>query len=158
MLTGRTIRKVPTLAALVLLLAVAACEDRDKPYVKLLGGGFILNYRIGEVHYGFTAAIVRPVPVGTILEVEFEDPAGGPPFVERRRAGRNALRYSFRTPALEGVRAGTPYRAELRLLDRETGALLARYERSYTSNVGSEAMPAGPLAVGPGYHRPPERR
>lgn len=145
------------LSAALVALAAAGCEDPDRPYVRILGGGFVFNYRVAEVYYGFTVEVVRPVPIGTVLEAEFEDPSGGPPFVLREQAGLHARRYSFRTPPLKDVRADTPYRAELRLLARQTGELMVRYERSYSSQVGMEVLPERPLTVGPGYHRPQHR-
>ncbi|MCC2112711.1 MAG: hypothetical protein KDJ16_11815 [Hyphomicrobiales bacterium] len=130
-------------------------EDPDaKPYLAFRGGGFVFNYRIAEVFYGFNVQIVRPVPVGTIIDAEFEDPAGGAPIKVQERIGTLSTRYSLRTPPVKGVVAGKSYRVVVRLRDRDTDNVFATYERSYASNVGDEVMPAAPLTVGPGYHRP----
>lgn len=54
----------------------------DKPYLRILGGGFIFNYRVAEVFYGFTAVVLRPLPTGTIVEA-------GPGYTKNPRASRD---------------------------------------------------------------------
>ncbi|MDP2621948.1 MAG: hypothetical protein Q8P46_17525 [Hyphomicrobiales bacterium] len=143
-------------AALALAYVLANRPDpAEKPYLSFLGGGFIFNYRIGEVTYGFTARVVRPLPVGTIIKAEFEDPAGGEPLMMRVRIGTEKLRYSLISPPVEGVLAGRAYHVTVQLISRDGTEILARYEKSYVSEVGQEVMPEGPLTVGPGYQRPP---
>ena len=147
------------LAAIVLLLTVIVVANRPdpdaRPYLKIHGGGFVFNYRIAEVFYGFSARIMRPIDVGTVLEAEFEDPAGGDPIIVRQRIGAKAPTLTVRTPAVHGVVKGKAYKVVVRLRRRQTNEVFARYERSYSSNIGQEVMPEGPLTVGPGYHRPP---
>ena len=61
-------------AAFVLLavLFAAGWLTRDdparKPYLQIVGGGFIFNYRVADVFYGFTAVVQRPLPTGSIVE------------------------------------------------------------------------------------------
>lgn len=143
------------LFAAALAVVLVYREDPDaKPYLVFRGGGFIFNYRIAEVFYGFNVRIVRPVPVGSIIEAEFENPGGGAPILVSKRVGTLTTRYSLRTPPVTGVVAGKPYRVVVRLLDRDSGTAFATYEREYVSNIGDDVMPAAPLTVGPGYHRP----
>ncbi len=144
---------------IVVLTAIVVANRPDpdaKPYLKFTGGGFIFNYRIAEIFYGFTARIVRPVDVGTVLEAEFEDPAGGDPIVVRQRIGSLVPTLTVRTPAVHGVVKGRPYKVVVRLRRRDGNEVFAVYQRSYSSNIGEEVMPKAPLTVGPGYHRPPE--
>jgi len=148
-------------AAAVLLALVYVLANRPspeaKPYLTFLGGGFIFNYRIAEVTYGFTAQVTRPLPVGSIIEAAFEDPAGGDPFVARVRVGTETLRYSLRSPPVQGVVADHPYHVTVRVIARDGSEILARYDKDYVSQVGQEVMPEGPLTIGPGYQRPPPR-
>jgi len=143
------------IAVLTAIVLANRPDPNAKPYLVLQGGGFIFNYRVAEMFYGFSARIVRPVDVGTVLEAEFEDPAGGAPIVVAQRIGSRAPTVSVRSPAVHGVVKGRPYKVVVRLRDRDTGAVFAQYHKDYASNIGEEVMPKGPLTIGPGYHKPP---
>ena len=120
-----------------------------------MGGGFVFNYRVADAFYGFTAAVIRPLPTGSVIEASFENPAGGEPFVVRQRVGTESIRYSLRTPPLQGIEADKPYAVKIRVLDRDDRKVLWAHERSYRSEIASEVMPEQPLTVGPGYARNP---
>jgi len=110
-----------SVALLAVLLAVGWATREDpasKPYLKILGGGFMFNYRVADVHYGFTAAVQRPLPTGSIIEAEFEDPAGGPSHLVRERVGTDSARYTLRSPPVRGVEAGKDYHVEVRVKTR----------------------------------------
>ncbi|MCW2306988.1 hypothetical protein [Rhodobium gokarnense] len=130
-------------------------DPNARPYLQIQGGGFIFNYRVAEMFYGFTARIMRPISVGTVIEATFEDPAGGDPIVVAQRIGSRVPTVMVRSPAVHGVEKGKPYDVTIRLLDRDDGTEMARYQRSFSSNIGEEVMPKKPLTIGPGYHRPP---
>ena len=123
----------------------------SRPYLQVLGGGFVFNYRVNDTYYGFTARIVRPVPVGTILEASFEDPAGGAPIVVRQRVGTGQVQYVLRTPELHNVQKDRSYNVEIRLLDRTSESVIWATRREYHSVLDQSVMPEGPLTVGPGY-------
>lgn len=149
-------------AAAVFLLAGlfavgwATREDpQDKPYLKILGGGFLLNYRIAETSYGFTAAVMRPLPTGSVIEARFENPAGGPDLVVRQRVGTETKQYALHSPAVTGVVADKPYHVAIRILDRATDRVIWATERRYASQVSSDIVPDKPLTIGPGYARNP---
>lgn len=150
------------LGAVIAVLAAIVLAHRpdpdSKPYLKVQGGGFVFNYRVGEVFYGFSARIMRPIDVGTVLEAEFEDPAGGEPIVLRQRIGAKAPTLTMRTPGVTGVEKGRKYKVAIRLRHRDTNAVIAQYDRTYAAKIGMEKMPDGPLTVGPGYHRPQGQR
>lgn len=144
---------------LVILFAIGWLtreNPQDKPYLRILGGGFMFNYRVADVFYGFTAAVVRPLPTGSIIEASFEDPAGGADHVVRERVGTETERYSLRSPPVRGVEAGKPYRVAIRVLDREEKRVIWRHEVAYTSQISDEIVPDKPLTTGPGYHRNPD--
>ncbi len=147
-------------AGLVALMAVLSAlrspEDASQPYVEFAGGGFVFNYNVAAAYYGFVARVVRTVPPGTILEAEFEDPDGGPPIVTRGVAGVYARQFRFESPPVEGVRADRDYRVELRLIDPDTGTLMAAYSRTFRSELDQDMLPAAPTTIGPGYRPNPD--
>lgn len=131
-------------------------DPAEKPWLQVLGGGFIFNYRVADVYYGFTAAVTRPLPTGSIVEASFEDPAGGPPLVVRQRiGGAEMTRLALRSPPLRGVEAGRDYHVAIRLLDREDQHLLWSRDVAFRSNISDRVAPERPLTVGPGYDRNP---
>ena len=142
-------------ATVVLLaLAVVACDRSDKPYLAFAGGGFVFNYRLATADYGFVANVERLLPVGSVLEATFEDPAGGPPIVLRQESVTGRRSYHFQTPPLQGVEADRDYRVVLRLLDAQGGEL-QRIARHFRSQVSQDVLPARPPVVGPGYQPAP---
>ncbi len=150
---------IAALALCAVLFAVGwfTREDpADAPYLKILGGGFMFNYREAEIFYGFTAQVVRPLASGSIIEATFEDPAGGAPLVVSERVSTMTDRYALRTPPVRGVEAKKPYRVEIRVYDRTKTTLLWQEEHSYASQIADTVVPEKPLMIGPGYHRNPE--
>lgn len=144
------------LVAVLFAVGWATRQDpAEAPYLKILGGGFMFNYRVADVYYGFTAAVMRPLPTGSIIEAAFEDPAGGPAHVVRQRVGTDTERYALRSPPVRGVQAGKPYHVDIRVFDREESAVLWRHGLDFKSQIDDTVVPDQPLTVGPGYHRPP---
>jgi hypothetical protein len=143
-------------SALLALFLLIGCDDQKGPYLSFAGGGFVFNYRIGEVYYGFIAKPQRKLPEGSVIEARFEDPAGGPEIVVDRPARSGQLQYMFRTPAVKGVKKDKEYRVEMRLLDKPQGTVLASMSRTFRSTADQAAIPDKPLVVGPGYAPNPE--
>lgn len=144
---------------LALLFAVGWATREDptqKPYLKILGGGFIFNYRIADIHYGFTAVVTRPLASGSIIEASFENPAGGAPLVVRERVSTMTDRYALRSPPVRGVEAGRPYTVSIRVLDRLETQEIWNSTMVFRSQIGDEAAPGQALTIGPGYHRNPQ--
>ena len=146
------------------ILALAACgllfaavwslrpDPAGQPYLQFSGGGFVFNYRISEVFYGFTAFVARPLETGSIIEAEFFLGEDRGTVILRQRVGTETRRYALRSPALEDVVAGTPYPVRIRVLDRDGTHELWRTERSYVSQISSKGMIGKtPLTIGPGY-------
>ncbi len=143
-----------TVSALAGLFAIAWAvrpNPDDMPYLKIVGGGFVFNYRVSEVFYGFTALVVRPLATGSIIEASFEDPQGGAPHVVRQRVGTETGRYSLRSPGVRGVEAGHPYQVAIRVLDRQGEQELWHKTLQYKSQIGDEMIADKPLTIGPGY-------
>jgi len=143
------------MALLVVLFLLRAPEDTSQPYVEFAGGGFIFNYNVASAYYGFVARVVRRVPPGTILEAEFEDPAGGPPLVVRAVAGVYARQFRFESPPLAGVKANRDYRVELRLIDPGNGKLMAAYDHTFRSDLDQDILPTAPTTLAPSYRPNP---
>lgn len=149
-------------ACLVLLAVLFAAgwltrkDPAEKPLLDILGGGFIFNYRIADIHYGFTAVVQRPLESGSVIEARFEDPGGGNELVVRERVSPMTNRYSIHSPPVRGVEAGHPYKVEIRVLDRLEAEELWSTTFEVTSQVGDENMPRKPLTIGPGYARNPQ--
>ena len=144
------LREILALAASVAFLA-AGCDEREAPYLEFGGGGFIFNYRMATADYGFVARVARSIDDGVIIEAEFEDPGGGEPIVIRQTATGTQAYYTFRTPPVQGVEAGRDYRVELRLLDPAGVRVIARYGRTFRSQLDQGVLPAGPTVAGPGH-------
>jgi hypothetical protein len=156
-----TVKRVLAVLMLLALMLFAigwlSREDPSKkPYLEILGGGFIFNYRVPEVYYGFTAMVEKPLAVGSIVEVTFENPAGGDPLVVSQRVNARTPRYAFRSPPVHGVVAQKPYHVTIRIYDRQRKELIWTMERDYKSVISDKVMPEKPLTVGPGYHRNPD--
>lgn len=143
------------MACLLPALALLACDlDSNKPYLTFAGGGFIFNYRLATAEYGFVARVMRPIPEDSIVEAEFENPAGGSPIVLRQNTAPGRSSYVFQTPPLQGVAANHDYRVVLRLL-KSGGEEFARYEKSFHSDVDQSVLPESAPVVGPGYQPAP---
>jgi hypothetical protein len=143
---------------LAALMWLPACDGGDKPWLEIEGGGFIFNYRIAEVFYGVSVRPMRRLAEGTIIEAEFENPSGGPPFVVRETVAGRRLAYSLRSPPLDGVRKDQPYRVVVRVRESGTERELARLEQSFKSDLDQSILPERPLTVGPGHAPNPELR
>ncbi|TFF23065.1 hypothetical protein E3C22_11520 [Jiella endophytica] len=148
------------LAALALVLfgvGLLTREDvADKPYLKIAGSGFIFNYRVADVYYGFTAFVQKPVKNYSVIEATFEDPSGGSPHQVRVKMSPRSSRYGVRSPPLRGVEAHHPYRVSVRLIQNGDGAVLFEDAFTVTSQISDRIVPPQPLTVGPGYTRNPQ--
>lgn len=129
-------------------------DDPEKtPYLQIVGGSFIFNYRVADNYMGFSAIPKKPIPLGSVLEVTFENTAGSEAFVVEKVIGLPDRRISMRSPSLQGVQAHVPYTISLRLLNRVTRAPFWQHEFTLSSNISDDVTPNKPLTVGPGYHR-----
>jgi hypothetical protein len=156
----RTMEKIAIAMVSVAAIAFAAGwvtrdDPSQKPPILIAGGGFIYNYRVADVFYGFTAMVAKPVTSGSLLVAEFEDPAGGPPMVVETRVSARTTRYGMRSPTVSGVVAHKPYHVSIRLYDYSRTKLLWEGERTYAARIGDDVVPDKPLTVGPGYQQFP---
>lgn len=135
---------------------VTRTPPSEAPIVSIAGSGFLFNYRIGEVRYGFTARINRPVKQYSKLIAHFEDPAGGPDLVTTEKLNVRTVRYAVASPPLRGVEKGKPYRVLVELRQNGDNAVLYRNTFTVTSQLSDNVVPTAPLTIGPGYARNPQ--
>jgi hypothetical protein len=141
---------------LTLALFLSGCgEDPNSPYLSFAGGGFIFNYRNAEAFYGFVAKPLRNLPEGGVIEAQLEVPGTPEPAVSREKIVQGKVQYSFRSPELSGIKPNHPYKAVMRLIDAQ-GQEVARYERTFQTEVDQSTLPNQPLVVGPGYQKNPD--
>jgi hypothetical protein len=138
------------------LLVLTGCEDASKPAASFAGGGFMFNYRVGEAFYGVVIKTEKRLPPETIIQAEFQDPAGGAPIMVTENVRKEQRKYMLRTPALKGIKKDVPYKVVVKILDRPGGQEIGRIERAFKSDVDQSVMPDGPLIIGPGYTINPE--
>jgi len=121
------------LVSIVTILLLSACGGgTNKPYLSFIGGGFVFNYRVAEVNYGFVLRVHRVLPEGSMISVEFENPAGAGPIVVQRDAIPGMTKYDFRTPALRGVEAGKNIKLLFSLRTRQAIGLSPSTKRVFT--------------------------
>ena len=138
-------------------LLLAACDDQSaKPYVKIIGGGFVVNYRYSTMIYGFVAKPLRPLPPGATLEASFEVPGSDQKYVITLPVQNGKMQYAFETQPLHDVKKDTSYKARLRLLEKDTGKELASLEKEFRSTVDQSSLPTKALVEGIGYSPAPQ--
>lgn len=138
-------------------LLLTACDGQSgKPYLKIVGGGFIFNYRYSAMNYGFVAKPLRPLPAGATLEASFEVPGSDQRYVTTLPVREGKMQYVFETQPLHGVKKDTPYKARLRLLAANTGKELASLEREFRSTADQSSLPTKAPVEGIGYFPAPQ--
>ena len=138
-------------------LALSACkEEAPAPFLKIVGGSFVFNYRYSKMTYGFVARQLKPLPEGSVLEASFDLPDTERKFVITKPVRPGQLQYSFETEALRGVRKDTPYKVQLKLLEANTGKELALIEQVFKSDVDQDTLPTKAPVVGIGYQTAPD--
>lgn len=89
-------------------LALSACKEQaPQPYLKIVGGGFVINYRYSKMTYGFVARQLRPPPEASVLEASFDLPHTERKYIITQPAKSGQMHYSFETDALRGVQKNT---------------------------------------------------
>ena len=148
--------RLKSLLILPLLLASAACQRETGPDpLQLTGKMFIFNYRLAYATYMVTLTKTEPVPEGSTITAEFENPAGGAPILLTRKLFPKLDKVVLESPDVTCVRRAKPYKVVIRV-EGPDGALLQSLETSVISNLDQDVMPAKALVVGPAYDKNPE--
>ena len=133
-------------------LVLSGCKEQTpEPFLKIVGGSIMFNYRYSKMTYGFVARQLRPLPEGSVLEASFDLPDTDRKFVITKPVKAGQLQYSFETEALRGVQKNTPYKVQLKLLEANTGIELAMVEQVFKSDVDQNVLPTKAPLVGIGY-------
>ena len=148
--------RLKSLLILPLLLASAACQRETGPDpLQLTGKMFIFNYRLAYATYMVTLTKTEPVPEGSTITAEFENPAGGAPILLTRKLFQKLDKVVLESPDVTCVRRAKSYKVAIRV-EGPDGALLQSLETSVISNLDQDVMPAKALVVGPAYDKNPE--
>jgi hypothetical protein len=138
-------------------LFLSACEDQSgKPYLKIVGGGFVFNYRYALYNYGFVAKPLRPLPAGATLEASFEVPDSDKKFVTTLPVQEGKMQYLFESQPLQGVKKDRPYMVKLRLIETSSGKELAMLEQEFHTAVDQSTLPTKAPVRGIGYFPAPQ--
>lgn len=148
--------KKALLIALPLALLLAACQRETGPDpLKLTGKMFVFNYRLAYATYMVTLEQTEPLPEGSIVKAEFENPAGGAPLTLERKIFPNLTRVVLESPDVTCVKKNQPYRITISLRGPD-GKELQALETQVTSNLDQSILPEKALVVGPAYDKNPE--
>ena len=140
----------------LLVLLLAACQRESGPDpLKLTGRMFVFNYRLAYATYLVTLEQTQPLPDGSVVKAEFENPAGGAALMLERQIFPGLPRVVLESPDVTCVKKGRPYKVEIAVMGPD-GSRLQALEVEVTSDVDQSVLPAKPLVVGPGYEKNPE--
>ncbi len=141
---------------LPLALALAACQrETGGDPLKLTGKMFVFNYRLAYATYLVTLEQMAPLPDGTVVQAEFENPAGGAPLTLERRIFPNLPKVVLESPDVTCVKKARPYKVTIAVVGPDGGRLQS-IETQVTSSADQSILPAKALVVGPGYDKNPE--
>ncbi|MGQ3292769.1 MAG: hypothetical protein ACT6U0_11225, partial [Shinella sp.] len=144
------------LIALPLVLLLAACQRETGPDpLKLTGKMFVFNYRLAYATYLVTLEQTEPLPEGSVVKAEFENPAGGAPLTLERKIFPNLTRVVLESPDITCVKKDQPYKVTIAVIGPD-GRSLQSLETQVTSSADQSILPAKALVVGPGYEKNPE--
>ena len=141
---------------LPLALALAACQrETGGDPLKLTGKMFVFNYRLAYATYLVTLEQMAPLPDGTVVKAEFENPAGGAALTLERRIFPNLPKVVLESPDVTCVKKARPYKVTIAVVGPDGGTLQS-IETQVTSSADQSILPAKALVVGPGYDKNPE--
>lgn len=144
------------LLALPMALLLAACQRETGPDpLKLTGKMFVFNYRLAYATYLVTLEQTEPLPEGSVVKAEFENPAGGAPLTLERKIFPNLPRVVLESPDVTCVKKERPYKVTIAVIG-PNGDRLQALETQVTSSADQSILPAKALVVGPGYEMNPE--
>ncbi|MBO0142368.1 hypothetical protein JZX87_14470 [Agrobacterium sp. Ap1] len=148
--------KGSALAAGFAILLLASCQrETEGKLVELSGRLFVFNYRVATANYLVTLKKLRPLPDGSVVTAEFENPKGGYALKAREKIFPIEEKIVIQSPHMQCVRKDHPYAVTIRILSA-SGDTLQEIETSITSDVDQSVLPAKPLVVGPGYTPNPD--
>ncbi|TCR93001.1 hypothetical protein [Rhizobium sp. BK376] len=146
-------RLITVMAAAGLLLS--ACQRQAENMLEVTGHLFVFNYRVASATYLLTLKKTSPIPDGSKLVAEFENPQGGAPLVLDQKIFPIDENISLQSENLHCVRKDRPYSVSVKLVDKD-GKVLQELKAEFKSDVDQSILPSKPLVVGAGYEKNPE--
>lgn len=147
-------RKLLLAAAALMLLSACQRETGPDP-LQLTGKIFIFNYRLAYATYMITLTKKEPVPDGSIVTAEFENPAGGAPLTLERKLFARLDKVVLESPDITCVKKERPYAVTIRVKG-PGGDVLQTIKTTVISNLDQDIMPAKALILGPAYDKNPD--
>ncbi|MBB3310896.1 hypothetical protein FHT78_002640 [Rhizobium sp. BK196] len=144
---------ITALAAAALLLA--ACQRQAESMLEVTGHLFVFNYRNASATYLLTMKKTAPIPDGSAIVAEFENPQGGAPLVLNQKVFPMDDKISVQSENLHCVVKDRPYSVTVKLVDKD-GKILQELKAQFKSNLDQTVLPSKPLVVGALYEKNPE--
>ncbi|ASS53589.1 hypothetical protein ACU8L5_06505 [Rhizobium leguminosarum] len=144
---------IVTVAAAGLLLA--GCQRQAENLVEVTGHLFVFNYRVASATYLLTLKKTGPIPDGSVIIAEFENPEGGDPLVLNQKIYPIDDKIALQSEKLHCVRKDRPYSVSVRLVDKD-GKVLQELKTQFRSDLDQTVLPSKPLVLGALYEKNPE--
>lgn len=146
----------PALIAMAFLMLAAGCRDSgESDYFAIDGKIFVFNYRVATATYLINIRPLKPVGEGETAVARFEDPAGGPPIVVRKKIWPRLDKTTIESPPLRCVAKERPYAVSI-AIEGPDGTVMQTLETTMASTDDQSLLPDRPLVVGPFYTPNPE--
>jgi hypothetical protein len=131
------------------VLTLSACGEDNAPkdYLKIAGGGITFNYRYSQAGMVVIAQQKYPLPEGSIIEAQFDQPGQSARQVASLPAMAGKLTYKLQSEVITGLKKGGEYKVTIRLIDK-SGKELDRDDRIYISDQDQSTLPTKPLVEG----------
>lgn len=138
-------------AILAVALALGACRESGTDRLfEVSGRVFEFNYRLAQATYVVILNPLRPMQEGQVAEVDFENPAGGPPLSVTQRIYPKMRHVTLTSPPLSCVVKDRPYAISIRIRDKD-GTVLQTLETTLASTQDQTDLPDAPLVLGSRY-------
>lgn len=136
-------------------LLLSSCQRQAENLVEVTGHLFVFNYRVASATYLLTLKKTGPIPDGSLIIAEFENPQGGAPLVLNQKIYPIDDKIALQSENLHCVRKDRPYTVNVRLVDKD-GKVLQQLKTEFRSDLDQTVLPSKPLVVGALYEKNPE--
>ncbi|AIC26670.1 hypothetical protein IE4771_CH01526 [Rhizobium etli bv. mimosae str. IE4771] len=148
-------RKHLIVTATAIGLVLSACQREAENLVEVTGHLFVFNYRVASATYLLMLKKTGPIPDGSVIIAEFENPQGGAPLVLNQKVYPIDDKIALQSQNLHCVRKDRPYTVNVRLVDKD-GKVLQELKTQFRSDLDQTVLPSKPLVVGAFYDKNPE--
>lgn len=148
-------RKSPIAALVAAGLLLAGCQREAESMVQVTGHLFVFNYRVATATYLVTLKKTAPIPDGSVIVAEFENPQGGAPLVLNEKIFPIDDKIALHSENIHCVKKDRPYSVDIKLVDKD-GKVLQQLKTQLVSDLDQSVLPSKPLVLGSGYEKNPE--